>query len=196
MGLFSRKDKAHKSQPQKPSLTTVQSQVSIESNNSSIKSPAGTFSSRAMNRSSAGTNHTSAPNTPLTPFSPHIPKIDLPKPPDPDLDPAGYLRSLGAVRERCKIVTSKAVKNELNHFDVDMRKFPEVVSFVASIIRVRIMAWPLCFHSSFQEANSQAERLRRTLHQHPRSWPIPALLRGGPRPDRASAVDLGQLRQH
>lgn len=136
MGFFSRKDKAQKSQPQKPSLTTVQSQVSIESSNSSIKSPAGTFSSRAMNRSSAGTNQTSAPNTPLTPFSPNIPKIDLPKPPDPDLDPAGYLKSLAAVRERCKIITAKAVKDELNHFDVDMRKFPEVVSFVASIIRV------------------------------------------------------------
>lgn len=139
MGLFSRKDKSQKSVPSKPSLTTVQSQVSIESGASSIKSPAGTFSSRAMNRSSAGTNHTSAPNTPLTPFSPHIPKIDLPKPPDPDLDPAGYLRSLGAVRERCRIVTTKAIKNELKHFDVDMRKFPEVVSFVASIIKVRIV---------------------------------------------------------
>lgn len=146
MGLFSRKDKTQKSIPAKPSLTTVQSQVSIESGassikspagTSSIKSPAGTFSSRALNRSSAGTNHTSAPNTPLTPFSPHIPKIDLPKPPDPDLDPAGYLRSLGAVRERCRIVTTKAIKNELRHFDVDMRKFPEVVSFVASIIKVR-----------------------------------------------------------
>lgn len=138
MGFFSRKDKAPKNQPKKPSLTTVQSQVSIESNNSSIKSPAGTFSSRAMNRSSAGTNHTSAPTTPLTPFSPQVPKIDLPKPPDPDLDPAGYLRSLGAVRERCRVITTKAIKDELRHFDVDMQKFPEVVSFVASIIKVRI----------------------------------------------------------
>lgn len=139
MGLFSRKDKSQRGPSQKPSLTTVQSQVSIESSASSIKSPAGTFSSRAMNRSSAGTNHTShtsAPNTPLTPFSPNIPKIDLPRPPDPDLDPAGYLRSLGAVRERCRVITTKAVKNELRHFDVDTSKLPEVVSFVASIIKV------------------------------------------------------------
>lgn len=139
MGFFSRKDKAQKSQPPKPSLTTVQSQVSIESGNSSIKSPAGTFSSRAMNRSSAGTNQTSAPNTPLSPLSPQVPKVDLPKPPDPELDPAGYLRNLGAVRERCRIITTKAVKNELRHFDVDMSKFPEVVSFVASIIKVCIL---------------------------------------------------------
>lgn len=61
--------------------------------------------------------------------------MELPKGPDPDLDPAGYLRSLGAVRERCRVLTTKAIKNELRHFDVDMGKFPEVVSFVASIIR-------------------------------------------------------------
>lgn len=137
MGIFSRKDKAPKSQPQKPSLATNQSNASLDSGASSIKSPAGTFSSRAMNRSSAGTNHTSAPNTPLSPFSPQVPNVDLPKPPDPDLDPAGYLRSLNSVRERCRVITAKAFKNELKHFDVDMAKFPEVVSFVASIIRVR-----------------------------------------------------------
>lgn len=73
----------------------------------------------------------------MTPFSPgSVPSIPMPRPPDPQLDPAGYLRSLGAVRERCKIVTAKACKNELNHFDVDMRKFPDVVSFVANIIKV------------------------------------------------------------
>lgn len=30
---------------------------------------------------------------------------------------------------------SKALKNDLRHFDVDMRKFPDVVSFVANIIK-------------------------------------------------------------
>jgi hypothetical protein len=66
--------------------------------------------------------------------------MDLPKPPDPQLDPVGYLRSIGSVRERSKIVTEKAVKNQLNHFDVDMRKFPDVVAFVSNIIKVRITA--------------------------------------------------------
>ncbi|KAH7633270.1 hypothetical protein B0T09DRAFT_318634 [Sordaria sp. MPI-SDFR-AT-0083] len=79
----------------------------------------------------------SNPGTP--PFSPGlnpgVPRIDIPKPPDPQLDPVGYLRSLGAVRERCKIVTEKALRNELNHFDVDMHKFEDVVSFVANIIK-------------------------------------------------------------
>lgn len=59
----------------------------------------------------------------------------MPRPPDPQLDPAGYLRSLGAVRHRSKIVTDKALKNELRHFDVDMNKFSDVVTFVANIIK-------------------------------------------------------------
>lgn len=64
------------------------------------------------------------------------PKIDLPRAPDPQLDPAGYLRSLNAVRERCSIVTDKAYRNDLHHFDVDMGKFSDVVTFVANIIKV------------------------------------------------------------
>lgn len=62
-------------------------------------------------------------------------RVNLPKPPDPSLDAAGYLKSLGSVRERSKIVTDKALRNALNHFDVDMSKFPDVVSFVCGIIK-------------------------------------------------------------
>lgn len=92
-----------------------------------------------MNRTSAGTTSTGGPGTPLTPFSPGpMSSVVMPRPPDPQLDPAGYLRSLGAVRERCKIVTAKACKNDLRHFDVDMQKFPDVVSFVANIIKVGV----------------------------------------------------------
>jgi hypothetical protein len=64
-----------------------------------------------------------------------IPKMDLPRPPDPQLDPAGYLRSIGAVRERSKILMDKAVRNELKHFDVDLTKFPNVVKFVSQLIK-------------------------------------------------------------
>lgn len=100
-----------------------------------------------MNRSSAGTSGTAAtsattatsvsmPGTPSTPFSPvHLPKVDLPRPPDPTIDPAGYLRSLPAVRERSRIVSDKALSNDLAHFDVDMSKFQNVVGFVAQIIK-------------------------------------------------------------
>ncbi|KAK5656707.1 hypothetical protein OQA88_4254 [Cercophora sp. LCS_1] len=138
MGLFSRREKAKPVVDSKPALSTSQSISSLASS-ASIKSPIGTGSSRMMNRTSAGTNSSNGPPTPLTPFSPGLnpatAKIDLPRPPDPQLDPAGYLRSLPAVRERSKIVTDKALRNDLRHFDVDMRKFADVVTFVANIIK-------------------------------------------------------------
>ncbi|KAK3902438.1 hypothetical protein C8A05DRAFT_33849 [Staphylotrichum tortipilum] len=139
MGLFSRRDRAPKaaSNPA-PTLSSSQSKSSLTSGSSSIITPINT-STRIMNRTSAGTTSTvggGGPGTPLTPFSPGpMLSVAMPRSPDPQLDPAGYLRSLGAVRERCKIVTAKAYRDELHHFDVDMRKFPDVVSFVSNIIK-------------------------------------------------------------
>lgn len=140
MGLFSRKKTPKTAAGSKPALDF------------SISSIVGSGSHRLSptNSSSNTTTQTSqtAPislHTPLTPYSPYlappspfvqIPKMDLPKPPDPRLDPAGYLRSLPAVRERSRIVTEKALANRLAHFDVDMAKFPDVVAFVAGIIKV------------------------------------------------------------
>ncbi|KAI1340739.1 DUF1688-domain-containing protein [Xylariaceae sp. FL0016] len=129
MGLFSRKPKT----PKAVSANTAGGDAaSLNSQNSNLKS-ASTFNSRTINnnRTSAG----SVPPTPLTPMTPHLPKVNLPKPPDPSLDAAGYLRSLGSVRERCKIVSEKALKDRLNHFDVDLSKFPDVVTFVCRIIK-------------------------------------------------------------
>lgn len=60
----------------------------------------------------------------------------MPKAPDPLVDPAAYLRSIGSVRARCSVILEKAVDNELNHFDVDMSKFDDSVAFVVSIIKV------------------------------------------------------------
>ena len=65
-----------------------------------------------------------------------IPDIPLPKAPDPNIDPAGYLRSIYAVRERSRLVLDKAKRNQLRHFNVDMSKFPETASYVVSIIKV------------------------------------------------------------
>jgi Protein of unknown function (DUF1688) len=134
MGLFSRnKDKGSKTGF---AINTAKSNGSLDSGNSSVKSPRVTALG-TMNRAWDGST---APNTPLTPFSPiPIPKIDLPRPPDPQLDPAGYLRSLGSVRERSKIITEKAYRNQLRHFDVDMERFPDVVKFVANIIKVSLV---------------------------------------------------------
>ncbi|KAF7547135.1 hypothetical protein G7Z17_g7936 [Cylindrodendrum hubeiense] len=130
MGLFSRKEKAPKAEP---AINTTQSNASINSHASSLRSPPGAGGRNPLNRTSAAST---SPGTPMSPMSPiKLPKIDLPRPPDPQLDPAGYLRSLGAVRERSKIVTDKAFRNDLKHFDVDMQKFPDVVTFVSGIIK-------------------------------------------------------------
>ncbi|KAK9324130.1 hypothetical protein V1517DRAFT_366310 [Lipomyces orientalis] len=49
-------------------------------------------------------------------------------------DPAVYLRTLPAVRERTRLVMEKAKVNELSNFTVDFAKFDKAVEFVASII--------------------------------------------------------------
>ncbi|KAL2754830.1 hypothetical protein ACRALDRAFT_2106904 [Sodiomyces alcalophilus JCM 7366] len=120
MGLFSRREK-----PPKVSAAPINnSDLSLDSGVSSLKSPTGTLRNAAAATSGS-----------FSPVSPSLIKMDLPRPPDPQLDPAGYLRSLGAVRERSKIILDKALRNELNHFDVDLGKFPDVVSFVSGIIK-------------------------------------------------------------
>jgi len=134
MGLFSRK-RSPKSNDGRPSIKTQQSNASLNSGQSSLKSPPPPMRN-GFGRSSGGSTN---PSTPLTPFSPiNMAKIDLPRPPDPNLDPVGYLKSLISVRERSKIVVDKALRNELKHFDVDMSKFPDVVTFVSGIIKVSL----------------------------------------------------------
>lgn len=116
MGLFSRKSKTSKANSS--SVTVCQSTASLNSSNSKL---AGAL----------------PPMTPLSPMSPlKLPKVDLPRPPDPQLDPAGYLRSLGAVRERSRLVMDKLLANQLRHFDVDLSKLADVVTFVSGLIKV------------------------------------------------------------
>ncbi|KAK7965785.1 uncharacterized protein PG986_000062 [Apiospora aurea] len=133
MGLFSKKPRPAKTVA-KPLHGDAQSTTSFSSDKDTLKSPTSPHHSRiGGNRSSAGST---MPPTPLTPFSPSMaPRADLPKPPDPNLDPAAYLRSLNSVRERSRIIADKATRNKLNHFDVDMNKFPDVVRFVCGIIK-------------------------------------------------------------
>lgn len=61
---------------------------------------------------------------------------DVPLPPDPLVDPPGYLRSIQAVRERCAVVFEHARQNDLIHFIVDWDKFGQTVEWVEKIIRV------------------------------------------------------------
>ncbi|RDA87606.1 hypothetical protein CP532_3966 [Ophiocordyceps camponoti-leonardi (nom. inval.)] len=119
MGFFSRR-KAAKANS---TITTVHSNTSF----SSAKSPI------VGHRPSAGTI---TPVTPMSPMSPvKLPKVDLPRPPDPQLDPAGYLRSLGAVRERSGLLMQRALNDKLDHFNVDLSKLPDVVAFVSRLIK-------------------------------------------------------------
>ena len=64
-----------------------------------------------------------------------MPDVTLPKPPDPNLDPAAYLRSIHAVRERSRIVFEKAKRNQLAHFDVDLNQFKVTAEYTVSIIK-------------------------------------------------------------
>ncbi|TKA46626.1 hypothetical protein B0A54_02459 [Friedmanniomyces endolithicus] len=64
-----------------------------------------------------------------------FPNVPLPKAPDPNLDPAGYLRSIYAVRERSRLVLDKAKRNQLRHFTVDMSKFADTANYVVAIIK-------------------------------------------------------------
>lgn len=111
MGLFKRKDS-------KPSIHDRDDRISNTSrdSNSSLKSP------RPKN---------GYPVSPMT-----LPDVSIPKAPDPALDPAAYLRSIHAVRDRSKLVLRKALANRLNHFDVDLTKFEDTAKFVVSIIKV------------------------------------------------------------
>ncbi|KAF2125363.1 DUF1688-domain-containing protein [Dothidotthia symphoricarpi CBS 119687] len=106
MRLFGRKSS-------KPSISPGASQPN--SSNGSLRSPGPA--------STNGSRPTSFPDVPL------------PKAPDPTLDPAGYLRSIYAVRERTRLVLEKAKKNQLKHFTVDLSKFGDVTSFVCAIIK-------------------------------------------------------------
>ncbi|MBE7182128.1 MAG: DUF1688 family protein, partial [Terriglobus roseus] len=64
-----------------------------------------------------------------------IPEVPIPKAPDPTVNPAGYLRSIHAVRERSRIVFEQAKRNQLKHFVVDMSKFSDTAAYVVSIIK-------------------------------------------------------------
>ena len=49
-----------------------------------------------------------------------------------------YLLSLGAVRERAKLVEKAAHAGKLRHFDVHEESLSDVADFVSSVIKVRL----------------------------------------------------------
>lgn len=70
---------------------------------------------------------------------PTIISTQLPPAPDPAMDPAAYLRSIYAVRERNKFVIENALQNKLTNFNVDLEKLQDVVDYVAMIIKVCLL---------------------------------------------------------
>ena len=66
--------------------------------------------------------------------------ISIPPAPDPKSNPAAYLRSIYAVRQRSRLVFEKVKSNSLEHFHVDLSKFGEVADYVVSIIKVTVAA--------------------------------------------------------
>lgn len=120
MGFFSRRGQSNN----RAATTTT--------NNNNDLSPDHRASTFALNGNGSKYNMTSK-NPAATASIPHIP---LPRAPDPNLDPAGYLRSIYAVRERSHLVLEKAKKNQLRHFNVDMSKFQDTANYVVSIIKV------------------------------------------------------------
>ena len=85
--------------------------------------------------------------------SPSIPDVSLPAPPDPSLDPAAYLRSIYAVRERSQLVYRKARANQLRHFDVDLSKWPDTVEYVGRIIKVLYTLFELQTNAALEPAH-------------------------------------------
>ena len=69
-----------------------------------------------------------------------ISDIPLPKPPDPNVNPVAYLKSIYAVRRSCQPVFERAKKNQLLHFDVDMSMFEHTASYVVRIIKVSLLS--------------------------------------------------------
>ena len=77
---------------------------------------------------------------------PPLPVIggDIPSPPNPSTDPAGYLRSIHAVRERSRVVFDKALNDELEHFIVDKSCFEGTAHYIANLIKVRFLIPTVC----------------------------------------------------
>ncbi|KAK2748965.1 hypothetical protein FQN57_007248 [Myotisia sp. PD_48] len=92
-------------------------------------------SSNSARTSSASLKMSGRSGSTTSPSSAPIPEVPIAPPPDPNLDPAAYLRSIHAVRERSRLVMLKARKNQLNHFDVDFSKFQATAKYVVSIIK-------------------------------------------------------------
>ena len=152
MGLFKKSSSSSKHDSRATSTT-----VSTTTSNGGPKSPS--VHSRPYNNSPAA--------------NASLPELALPRAPDPGREPAAYLRSIYAVRERSKKIYDLARKNQLKHFDVDMSKFGETAHYVVSIIKVSLHTGT--DGSAGYELTLRPERLRARLRIDPCSRPLATL---------------------
>jgi hypothetical protein len=110
--------------------------MGLFSRRKSKKPTAQTHSGNGFLKSTSTSRDSSRTSTMNGTVEPNIPDIPIPKAPDPNTNPVAYLRSIHAVRERSRLVLEKAKRNQLKHFDVDMKKFGDTASYVVSIIKV------------------------------------------------------------
>lgn len=129
MGLFKRKDSRNSVQSERDEGESFVTVNSARTSNTSLRSP--------------GYKGSGLPTS--------IPEMPIAKPPDPALDPAAYLRSIHAVRERANVILERAKRNRLNHFDVDLSKFGATASYIVSIIKVNM---PPCHHATDQNKHA------------------------------------------
>ena len=144
MGLFNRKSTGR--------INTNGDSSSLAHSASSLKSPAN----------GNGTSFT----------SPSMADIVLPGPPDPILDPAAYLRSIYAVRQRSRYIIVNAKRNQLSHFDVDLSKWKETAAYVVSIIKVGVFLHRVASAGLMQSCFT--ERLCPRFPPDSSPWPMAA----------------------
>jgi len=75
-------------------------------------------------------------DSPRTPSFATRPAAQLPPPPDPKVDPEGYLTSLQAVRQRSQLVFEKVRQGKGKCFTLDPGKMDDVIRYVVGIIKV------------------------------------------------------------
>lgn len=94
-----------------------------------------------------------------TPSTMPVPDVPISKSPEPSLNPAAYLRSIHAVRERSQLVMLKAKSNQLSHFDVNMDMFQNTANYMISIIKVCTISYSAVIN--VPSAEERVARLRR-----------------------------------
>ena len=119
-----------------PSTPTTPNSVASSKASKDEKKPLDNRQSSFFQRPSTSRAPPPTPRTKGPNITELVNRFPVPAPPNPHEDPAGYLRSIHAVRERTRLISGKVRTDELKHFRVDMDKFPDTTEYVTAIIKV------------------------------------------------------------